>query len=334
VQGSGDRRSSPRIAAKDKGKGKANVPWKERQKRLRLPTVRNPDSQTADAGRSDDAGGGDDVDSANEANKKKRHIQAPAMRCSPEKWLDIVKALSKGVIDDVKAKSFGGLLLFKPSSMDRKFLMWIMQKLNPKSMTLEIGSGKSIPVNEHSVWCAFQIPKRGCDPPSMTDEEAQIRRNELGQQICPFTYDKNGIRIADIMKGLKSGRLVGALGLRAFFMAAFQTLLFSNTDTHIRLEDVIYTEDINNISNVNWCKVVVDNLNREARLFKNDFSIKGINTPLTRCDIFLMVTSFFLYTFFLPPFAIIFVFSEFFKCCSNNLSSRHVAIKLLSNCYL
>jgi hypothetical protein len=301
VQGSGDRRSSPRIAAKDKGKGKANVPWKERQKRLRLPTVRNPDSQTADAGRSDDAGGGDDVDSANEANKKKRHIQAPAMRCSPEKWLDIVKALSKGVIDDVKAKSFGGLLLFKPSSMDRKFLMWIMQKLNPKSMTLEIGGGKSIPVNEHNVRCAFQIPRCGCDPPFMIDEEARIRRNELGQQICPTTYDKNGIRITDIMEGFKSGRLVGALGLRAFFMAAFQTLLFSNTDTHIRLEDVIYTKDIANISSVNWCKVVVDNLNRAARLFKKDFPIKGINTPLTGCDIFLMVKSFFfILTLFFP----------------------------------
>jgi hypothetical protein len=138
-QGSGDRRSSPRNAAKDKGKGKANVPWKERKKRLRLPTDRNPDSQTAHAGRSDDAGGGDDVDSANEANRKKRRIQSPTMRCSPAKWLDIVKALPKGVIDDVKAKDFGGLLLFKPCSMDRKFLMWIMQKLNLESMTLDIG---------------------------------------------------------------------------------------------------------------------------------------------------------------------------------------------------
>jgi hypothetical protein len=83
------------------------------------------------------------------------------------------------------------------------------------------------------------------------------------------------------MEGFKSGRLVGALGLRAFFMAAFQTLLFSNTDTHIRLEDVIYTKDIDNISNVNWCKVVVDKMNRIARLSKKDFPIKGINTLLT-----------------------------------------------------
>jgi hypothetical protein len=230
------------------------------------------------------------------------------MRCSLAKWLDIVKALPKSVTDDVKAKGFGGLLLFKPSSMDRKFLMWIMQKLNPESMTLEIGGGKSIPVNEHSVWCAFQILRRGCEPPTMTDEEARIRWNESGQQICPTTYDKNGIRIADIVEGFKSGRLVGALGLRAFFMAAFQTLLFSNTDTHIRLEDVIYTKDIDNISNVNWCKVVVDNLNRAARLFKKDFPLKGINTLLTGCNIFLMV-KYFLYS--PPPIAVICFLCDF-----------------------
>jgi hypothetical protein len=61
---------------------------------------------------------------------------------------------------------------------------------------------------------------------------------------------------------------------------------------------VIYTEDIDNISNVNWCKVVVDNLNRAAQLLKKDFPMKGINTLLTGCGIFLMVTSFFFIPFF------------------------------------
>jgi hypothetical protein len=44
-------------------------------------------------------------------------------------------------------------------------------------MTLEIGGGKFIPVNEHNVWCAFQIPRCDCNSPSMTDEEARIRWN-------------------------------------------------------------------------------------------------------------------------------------------------------------
>jgi hypothetical protein len=59
------------------------------------------------------------------------------MWCYPAKWLDIVKALPKGVIDDVKAKGFGGLLLFKPSSMDRKFLMWILRSDSKDARLLE-----------------------------------------------------------------------------------------------------------------------------------------------------------------------------------------------------
>jgi hypothetical protein len=100
------------------------------------------------------------------------------------------------------------------------------------------------------------------------------------------------------------------LGLRAFFMAAFQTLLFSNTNTHIRLENWCkVVVDIDNISNVNWCKVVVDSLNKAAQLFKKDFPLKGINTPLTGCDIFLMVKSFLI--LFFSSFAVICFFCDF-----------------------
>ena len=59
-------------------------------------------------------------------------------------------------------------------------------------------------------------------------------------------------------------------------MCAFQSLLFSNTDSYIRLEDVKYTEDLENIGNRNWCKAVVDHLWKAARLYKKDFADKGI----------------------------------------------------------
>jgi hypothetical protein len=163
--------------------------------------------------------------------------------------------------------------------MDMKLLTWLTQKLNAEKMILELGGGKSIPVNKHTIWCVFQIPRAGRDPPTMTDEEARARRSELGQLICPSTYGKYGIRITDIEEGFKSKKLVCDLGVRAFFMAAFQSLLFSNIDTHIQLEDVIFTEDIDNIGKRNWCKAIIDNLSRAARLFKKDFPIKGINTP-------------------------------------------------------
>ena len=178
-----------------------------------------------------------------------------------------------------------------------------MRKLNPETMKLEIGGGKEIAITEHSVWCVFQIPNAGSDPPHMTDNEARIIRRELGLQICGNAYNpRRGFSAGDILDGLNKTTLKGSLGLRAFFMCAFQSLLFSNTDAYIRLEDVKYTEDLENIGNRNWCKEVVDHLRKAARLYRKDFPEKGIMAPISGCGIFLMVSVFpilFLLFFFL-----------------------------------
>ena len=106
-------------------------------------------------------------------------------------------------------------------------------------------------------------------------------------------------------------------------MCAFQSLLFSNTDAYIRLEDVKYTEDLENIGNRNWCKAVVDHLRKAARLYRKDFPEKGIMAPISGCGIFLMVSVspiLFLLSFF-SVFCV--TVSIYLSCC--NQSIYHVA---------
>jgi hypothetical protein len=127
-----------------------------------------------------------------------------------------------------------------------------MRKFNPETMKLEIGGGKEINVSHHAVWCAMQIPNAGGDPLPMSDADARAERDRLGLQIVGPSYNsRKGITVKHITAGLKNHSLTGELGLRAFFMAAFQCLLFSNTDTKIRLDDVRYTQDIQNIGTRN-----------------------------------------------------------------------------------
>jgi hypothetical protein len=86
----------------------------------------------------------------------------------------------------------------------------------------------------------------------MSDADARALLDELGEQICGKSYRRiSGINISVITDRLQKRTLNGELGLRAFFMAAFQCLLFSNTDTHIRIDDVKYTQDIQNMGNKN-----------------------------------------------------------------------------------
>ena len=125
----------------------------------------------------------------------------------------------------------------------------------------------------------------------MSDDEARFKRRQLGEQICGSAYrPKRGISVSDVLDGLVRKTLIENLALRAFFMCTFQSLLFSNTDSYIRLEDVKNTEDLENIGSINWCKAVVDNLRKAARLYKKEFVQKGIMAPITRSGIFLLVS--------------------------------------------
>ncbi|RLN32961.1 uncharacterized protein C2845_PM03G23240 [Panicum miliaceum] len=280
-------RSSPRLQALNKEKGNEKMKFKNRRKCLRLAS---PPPNTGRMG-----GGGDDSDyepasdhevgdAAEMNNRKRRRNQerghassraapspvAPAVgaaneekkriasfRCSPSKFKEIVATLSDNLKSQVRVKNFGGLLSFKPHYLDRQLLSWLMRKLNPETMKLEIGGGKEIAITEHAVWCVFQIPNSGSDPPFMTDDEARLKRRELGVQLCGHSYNpKVGIRVSDLVDGFKKRTLTGTLGLRAFFMR-------------------------------NWCKAVVDNLRKAARLYKKDFAEKGIHAPITGCGIFL-----------------------------------------------
>ncbi|PUZ74623.1 hypothetical protein GQ55_1G080100 [Panicum hallii var. hallii] len=126
----------------------------------------------------------------------------------------------------------------------------------------------------------------------MTHDEAHPKWRELGVQICGSAYNpKVGIKVSDIERGLKNRMLAGALGHRAFFMCAFQSLLFSNTDSYLRLEDVRNTEDLENIGTRNLCKAVIGNLSKAARLYKKNFEEKGINAPITSYGILLTESS-------------------------------------------
>jgi hypothetical protein len=137
----------------------------------------------------------------------------------------------------------------------------------PETIKLKVGGGKEIAITEHNICCVFQISNASSNPPRMTDDEARLKRRELGVQLCGSAYNPNlGIKVSGILDGFKNRTLIGNLGLRVLFMCAFQSLLFSNTNSYIRLEDVKNTKDLKNIGRRNWCKEVVDNLSKAARL--------------------------------------------------------------------
>jgi hypothetical protein len=272
----------------------------------------------------DEAAGGDDAALATVGDGDKCKSKPQSMRCSLASFIKLINDLPNDLKGQVVAKGFGGLLNFKPNYLKRDISSWLMRKFNPETMKFEIGGGKEINVSHHAVWCAMQIPNAGGDLLPMSDADARAERDRLGLQIVGPSYNsRKGIIVKHITAGLKNRSLTGELGLRAFFMAAFQCLLLSNTDTKIRLDDVRYTQDIQNIGTTNWCKAVVDRLSVAARLYKLNYAQKGINAPISGCTIFLVVsssqTSIFSCSLFNCFFATVYILllqSYIFHCCN------------------
>jgi hypothetical protein len=160
---------SPRVQNKRKQLDKNEL--KERRKRLRLKVPLSPiqdaksdDEQDPDFAPAGDGSGDDNVGIVG-GDENKGITKTRAIRCSPGKFIKFVNALSDELKSEVVVEGFDGLLRFKSHLLSRKLLSWLMRKLNPETMKLEIGGGKEIPITEHSVWCVLQLPNVGSDPP-------------------------------------------------------------------------------------------------------------------------------------------------------------------------
>lgn len=302
-------RRSPRFAAQRKRKINDNSnKLNKLRKRLEIRTndTENDFQSEINSSIHADGGAGNEQPPADEAVPENlKRIQPPATRCSPSMFQRLLAVISDGLKELIRGKGFGGLLQFKPNQVDRHLARWLMQRLNPDTMKLELGGGQEIPVTEHSVWCVFQLPNSGGDPPSLTEEVARHKRNVLARQVWGSSYDpqKNKIfQALDIVTAFDQGRLTGELALRCFFIVAFHSLLFSNTGCKIRNENVGYTEDLDHIGNKNWCKSVVDELCKAARLYRKDYASKGEQAPISGCCIFLNVS----FSSPSPPFTLCF----------------------------
>ncbi|CAN6244160.1 unnamed protein product [Urochloa humidicola] len=283
----GDVRRSPRIRAQpNAGNVDPKMMLKNRRQRLRLPSTPQPESKSDDSADNDfeaDVAAEEEeadieIDAPVHGNIRKRRrnqtrddshtspgssstaADVPAarkikkkptlsIRCSPSKFRDLVNALDDDMKNAIRAKNFGGLLDFKPCELERKLLSWLMRKLNPDNMQLKLAGDQRISITQHSVWCVFQLPMDGGGPPEMTDVATHLRRRQLAAQFFGNELDKIGL--GEIEKLFKARKLTGDIGLRAFFMCAFQCLLFSNTSCYLRLDDIKYTEDMENIGNMN-----------------------------------------------------------------------------------
>ncbi|KAK3136520.1 hypothetical protein QOZ80_5BG0437650 [Eleusine coracana subsp. coracana] len=142
-------------------------------------------------------------------------------------------------------------------TMNRWFV-YLMDKLNPDPMILEVGKQGGLEINEFCVNKVFEIPNGDRYPPSSTEEENTRALVELRKTV--HVERNKEVKPNHLLDLLRKLNIDNASAVRIFFVVAFNKLLFPALDNMLGGQDAFLTKDLSQFCNMNWCKAVVNEL--------------------------------------------------------------------------
>jgi hypothetical protein len=187
---------------------------------------------------------------------------------------------------------FGGLLCVSAERLEsRELLKFLFDRLDPKTMVINVTKYKRIHVTPYAVKQVLDLPDGDEEIVFHTHTQASKALSALKTWLgSQESQDLNTNHIQNIMKTdleLKSGMIDDDMAIRFFFIIACNKLLFPSTDNNIRCKDVYLTRDLARLPALNWCKAVVDDL-REAAL---TWHTTKANKSFSGCAILLIVST-------------------------------------------
>jgi hypothetical protein len=181
------------------------------------------------------------------------------MRCVPSYCNKVAQHLTLVQSRKIQDLKFGSLIqIFVEMPETTDILVYLMDKLNPESMILEVGDEGGLKINDLCVHKVHGIPKGRKDPPSSTEEENERALALFRRSI--HVDPKMDVKCKDLLPLMSKLCINNDLTVRIFFVIAFNKLLFPAVDNDIRGKDAFLTMDVSDFANVNWCKAVVDKL--------------------------------------------------------------------------
>jgi len=222
-----------------------------------------------------------------------KYAHAPTVRCAPSTFNKFVDNLTLNQRIKIIEMGFGGLLGISAERIgSRELLKFLFDRLDPNSMVIELGKNRGIHVTPFAVKQVLGIPDSGEDLPLQTNNHASKALSKLKIMLdLEESQDLHASHLQKILKDdleLCSNLIDDETAIRFFFIIASNKLLFPSTDNNIRCKDIYLTRDLSRLSDMNWCKAVVDDLRHAAQAYHIDKTKKG--TPsLPGCAILLII---------------------------------------------
>uniref|UniRef100_K3ZE82 Ubiquitin-like protease family profile domain-containing protein n=1 Tax=Setaria italica TaxID=4555 RepID=K3ZE82_SETIT len=211
-----------------------------------------------------------------------KYAHAPTVRCAPSTFNSFVDHVTLWQRRRIKDMGFGGLLCVAAEMLEsRELLKFLFDRLDPKTMVLNVAKDKGIHVTPFVVKQVLDLPEGGEDIVLSTHIQASKAlstfKTLLGLQE---SHDLHASHLQKTLKDdleLGSGMITDDMAIRFFFIIACNKLLFPSTDNNIRCKDVYLTRDLSCLSALNRCKAVVDDLREAALNWQSDKAKKSFS---------------------------------------------------------
>ncbi|WVZ58017.1 hypothetical protein U9M48_008332 [Paspalum notatum var. saurae] len=164
----------------------------------------------------------------------------------------------------------------------RLHLCWLMDKLDPKDMTIRPGTGKELKITMDTVRLILGLPCAGGGKPLGVDAAAAADRlrSSLGLTKDEFT-------IAKLQDRLRLGE-DDDLSIRCFFLILFNRLLFPSASWNISNTEVLLTEEMDRFPEIDWCHLTFNGICNGAQAW-HQRTTTNTSTTIYGCCIVVLI---------------------------------------------
>ena len=206
------------------------------------------------------------------------------MRCNPQDVIASINILNERQREAIRRKGFSTILDMTVDALcSRSHLQWLMDKLDPKDMTIRPGPGKELKITKDIVHLILGVPNHGGGKPLGIDEAvaASNLRAELG-------VAKDEFNVAFLQDRLRKGE-DDDLSIRCFFLILFNRLLFPTASWGITYHEVLLTEEMHRFHEIDWCQLIFNDLCEAAKKWHNRITT-NVSTTIYGCSIVVLVS--------------------------------------------
>ncbi|KAM0878951.1 hypothetical protein ACQ4PT_034530 [Festuca glaucescens] len=209
----------------------------------------------------------------------------PNYRSAPNKVVEAIKSLKDPQKVKIRDYPFGPLLDLKLRGLENtKLLVFLMDRLDPDTLILDIGNGKPLKITRHSIQCVLGLPNRG---KRMVAPDKHKQKEALSNLKQKLGIEAGAdVKVQDLITWLQKGD-TDPFSVRCFIMILLGKLLVPGTSDFITGKEAALTEDMASLHSVNWASFIFDDIAVAAKLWRSKKSCT--NPSMHGCLMFLLV---------------------------------------------